>query len=111
MILNLVDNAIKYSPSDTSVTLKMGFNDARIGIQVIDEGPGIPEEDLERIFSKYYRSHRTKNEAGSGVGLAAVKAIVEAHGGRVIAQNRPKRGTVFEIMLPGSLRMNNSSSA
>lgn len=105
MILNLVDNAIKYSPEETNVRLKLGFNEARIGIQVLDEGPGIPEEDLEKIFSKYFRSHRTKNTAGSGVGLSAVKSIVDAHGGRVAARNRPSGGSIFEIMLPSSLRM------
>lgn len=105
MILNLVDNAIKYSPNDTCVRLKLGFNEQRIGVQVLDEGPGIPEADLERIFNKYFRSNQTGGQSGSGLGLAAVKAIVDAHGGKVVARNRPTDGTIFEIMLPGSLRL------
>ena len=105
MVLNLIDNAIKYSPNDTKVKLKLGYNDKRIGIQVLDEGPGIPEEDLERIFNKYFRSNQTGGQAGSGVGLAAVKAIVDAHGGKVVARNRQSGGTIFEIMLPASLRL------
>lgn len=111
MVLNLVDNAIKYSPNDTCVKVKLGYSDKRIGIQVLDEGPGIPEEDLERIFNKYYRSSQTGGQSGSGLGLSAVKAIVEAHGGKVIARNRSTGGTNFEIMLPPSLRLNDENKS
>ena len=105
MILNLMDNAIKYSPKETAVDLYMQFSDTAITIKVKDEGPGIPEADLKRIFNKYYRSSQTGGESGSGLGLAAVKGIVEAHGGKVRARNRSAAGTAFEISLPASLRL------
>lgn len=108
MILNLMDNAIKYSPNNTAVTLTVEFSSASIVIQVADEGPGIPDEDLERIFNKYFRSNQTGSQSGSGLGLAAVKAIAEAHGGQVTARNG-EEGTVMEIILPATLRLNDDS--
>lgn len=110
MVLNLVDNAIKYSPPETLVEIVLNYTKDAIMVQVLDEGPGIPEKDLERIFDKYYRSVHKDKELGSGLGLAAVKAIVEAHGGAVKAENRPKGGAQFTITLPGSMRLTNGNS-
>lgn len=109
MVLNLVDNAIKYSPQNTHVEVLAYFADEDITIQVRDEGPGIPEEDLERIFDKYFRSVHKNIAAGSGLGLSAVRAIVEAHGGTVRAENRPERGVAFTIILPGTLRLSDEA--
>lgn len=105
MILNLVDNAIKYSPANTHIKLRLHFSHEAIGIQVQDEGPGILEKDMPHIFEKYYRSEATKAEIGSGIGLSAVKAVVDTHNGRINVRNLPDRGTEFTIMLPGSLRL------
>ncbi|MCP5094186.1 MAG: GAF domain-containing protein [Chloroflexi bacterium] len=105
MILNLVDNAIKYSPPETHVNVSLDFGVDKIEIRVEDEGPGIPEEDLERIFDKYFRSIHKDSASGSGLGLAAVRAIAAAHGGTVFAENRPEKGTVFVITLSNSLRL------
>lgn len=105
MLLNLVDNAIKYSPNATRVDVQLVYGRQQIGLAVLDEGPGIPEKDLERIFNKYFRSSQTGEQSGSGLGLAAVQGIVTAHGGRVWAENRSERGTVFKVTLPGSLRL------
>ncbi|MCA9931537.1 MAG: GAF domain-containing protein [Anaerolineales bacterium] len=107
MVLNLLDNAIKYSQPETLVEIILKYAETEIEIRVLDEGPGIPEEDLERIFDKYFRSIHKDQEAGSGLGLSAVRAIAEAHGGGVVAKNRPDRGTEFIITLPGSMRLTN----
>ncbi|RMG89825.1 MAG: GAF domain-containing protein [Chloroflexi bacterium] len=105
LVLNLVDNAIKYSPPQTKVTVGLQFSREKVILRVQDEGPGIPEEDLERIFDKFYRSVHKNLESGSGVGLAAVRAIAQAHGGDVQALNRPEGGAEFVVTLPGSLRV------
>jgi len=105
MALNLVDNAIKYSPKNTRISVCLNYKDDNITIQVQDEGPGIPEEDTERIFNKYYRAGPTHKEPGSGLGLAAVRAIAVAHGGTVVARNLPDQGTEFTVTLPGNLQL------
>lgn len=107
MILNLVDNALKYSPKNTHIAIITQYSDQAIQIMVSDEGPGIPEKDLPHIFEKYYRGIQgaLKVAQGSGVGLATVKNIAEAHGGQIAVQNGAERGAVFTITLPGSMRV------
>ncbi len=105
MVLNLVDNAIKFSPNDTNITIKLAFSDYIIDLQVEDEGPGIPEQDIFHIFDKYYRGTRGKLYPGTGLGLSAVKAIADAHGGRVTVKNQPEGGAKFTVKLPGILRI------
>ncbi len=105
MILNLVDNAIKYSPENTQINVGVEFSDEGIAIRVKDEGNGIPEEDLPRLFDKYYRGTKAKIQPGAGLGLSVVWAIADAHGGRVIAGNHPEGGAEFTVQLPGSLRV------
>ncbi|GIK55207.1 MAG: hypothetical protein BroJett015_08700 [Chloroflexota bacterium] len=107
MILNLVDNALKYSPKNTHIAIITQYSDQAIQIWVHDEGPGIPEKDLPHIFEKYYRGIQgaLKVAQGSGVGLATVKNIAEAHGGEIAVQNGAERGAVFTITLPGSMRV------
>jgi signal transduction histidine kinase len=105
MILNLVDNAIKYSPDATKVTVKTCYTSGKLVIQVADQGTGIPEKDLPRVFDKFYRGIQeglfTK---GSGVGLSAVKSIVTAHQGIIEVENLPECGAQFTIELPTTLR-------
>ncbi len=107
MVLNLVDNALKYSPSETRIAIVVSYDDDQIRIVVKDEGPGIPEKDLSRVFDKYYRGIQESLQvsSGSGVGLAAVKNIAEAHGGVVAVRNGEKRGAIFTIKLPAKLRI------
>ncbi len=105
MILNLVDNAIKYSPDDTEVTVKTCYGPEKLLIQVADQGPGIPEKDLPRVFDKFFRGiQEGLHSKGSGVGLSAVKNIVSAHQGTIEVENLPERGAQFTIELPGTLR-------
>lgn len=99
-LLNLVENAVKYSPPETNVTVAATFDTHGTVIDISDEGPGIPEEDLPRIFEKYYRGQAVGSQQGNGLGLAVVRSIIEAHGGKVTARNRPHGGAQFTINLP-----------
>lgn len=106
MLLNLVDNAVKYSPDGTNVTLVLDFREEGSVIRVRDEGPGIPETELPRVFDKYYRGAHGKKQQGTGVGLSVVLAIAEAHDGVATVRNHPEGGAEFTITLPPSLRLN-----
>jgi signal transduction histidine kinase len=80
--------------------------DGHIRLTVSDDGPGIPDADLPRIFERFYRadkarSRTTRDPGGTGLGLAIVKHLIELHGGKVTAANRPEGGAVFTIDLPG----------
>jgi len=101
---NLVDNAVRHTPAGGTVTL--GAEERRNGVcvWVQDTGPGIPPEERERIFDRFYRmdGSRSRASGGAGLGLAIVKALVEAHGGRVSVADRPGGGATFEVMLPVS---------
>ncbi len=105
MALNLVDNAIKYSPEKTTVSISLTYHRREVVLRVSDEGQGIAEEDLERVFDKYYRGAKAKAQPGAGVGLSVVAGIADAHGGRATVRNRQTGGAAFSIALPGSLRI------
>ena len=102
-VLVLVDNALKYGPPGGTVTLRSAVKrPGEISISVEDEGPGIPKEDLPRIFERFYRvdKARSRKLGGTGLGLPIAKTIVEAHGGHITAESRPGRGTRMSIHLP-----------
>jgi two-component system sensor histidine kinase KdpD len=108
VLVNLLDNALKYSQPGTPISIEgrvmtQPQSDGKNGIlevTVADRGEGIPPEDLERVFAKFYRVHRPESVGGTGLGLAICKAIVEAHGGRIGARVRPGGGTVVFFTLP-----------
>jgi two-component system sensor histidine kinase KdpD len=100
VLVNLVDNALKYSPEDTPVEVGAGVADDELRIEVADHGVGIPPEDLERVFGKFYRIQRAGAVSGTGLGLAISRGIVEAHGGRIWAENRTGGGTAIQVALP-----------
>jgi K+-sensing histidine kinase KdpD len=100
LVLNLVDNALKYSPSETAVSVQLTYDTDAVTLQVQDEGPGIPEKDLPRVFDKYYRGTKAQHQPGAGLGLSVVWAIVEAHDGRVTAHNSESGGALFTVVLP-----------
>jgi len=97
---NLVENAIKYSPPKTMVTLEVRDQGTEVLFTVRDQGPGIPPEDLPHLFELYYRGAGAEKERGFGVGLATVKRIIEAHRGRIWLDSRPGRGATFSFTLP-----------
>ncbi len=99
---NLVANAITYSPEQTVIRIEVAREGARLAISVSDGGPGIPAEDLSRVFERFYRvdKSRARDPGGTGLGLAIVKHLVEAHGGSVRAENQPQGGARFVISLP-----------
>jgi two-component system phosphate regulon sensor histidine kinase PhoR len=100
---NLVSNAITYSPERSTVLITAERTNGRVAIAVADEGPGIPEEDLSRVFERFYRvdKSRARDPGGTGLGLAIVKHLVGLHGGEVRAENRTEGGARFTILLPG----------
>lgn len=99
-LVNLLDNAVKYSPSDTLIEVNVSQTQDTVNIEVCDQGIGIPPEDLERVFDKFYRVQRPESVSGTGLGLAICKGIVEAHGGTIQANNRPDGGTIVTVTLP-----------
>ncbi|HEX7968571.1 MAG TPA: sensor histidine kinase KdpD, partial [Stellaceae bacterium] len=101
-LFNLLDNTAKYAPPGSLVRVRARGEGGSVVVEVIDEGPGIPPEDLERIFDKFYRVHaQDRRRAGTGLGLAICRGFVEALGGTIAAGNRGDRsGAVFTIRLP-----------
>jgi two-component system sensor histidine kinase KdpD len=102
VLVNLLDNAAKYAPSGTTIEIDGRRENGTVVIEVRDEGPGIPVDDLERIFDKFYRVRSgDRQRAGTGLGLAICRGFIEAQGGTIVAANRADRsGAVFTIRLP-----------
>jgi two-component system phosphate regulon sensor histidine kinase PhoR len=100
--LNLIDNAIKYAPAGQRIELGLGREGDRVVLSVRDFGPGIAMEEQERIFERFYRARavRLKPIRGSGIGLALVKHIAEAHGGDVDVTSEPGQGATFRLWIP-----------
>jgi two-component system, OmpR family, phosphate regulon sensor histidine kinase PhoR len=101
-IVNLVDNAIKYSESGKTIRVAVDQRTHELAIKVIDQGCGIPKEHLSRIFERFYRvdKARSRKVGGTGLGLSIVKHIAHAHAGRVTVESSPGRGSTFSIHLP-----------
>jgi two-component system sensor histidine kinase KdpD len=100
VLVNVIDNALKYSPADMPIDIRARVSDHSLEITIADRGEGIPKEDLEHIFDKFYRVQRPYNVSGTGLGLSISKGIVEAHGGTIKAENRRGGGAIFIVCLP-----------
>jgi two-component system sensor histidine kinase KdpD len=100
VVINLLDNALKYTPRDSSVELASGLADHTLTLTISDRGPGIPEQDLSRVFDKFYRVPVPEGAGGTGLGLSICKGIVEAHGGSIRAENRDGGGLQMIVTLP-----------
>jgi signal transduction histidine kinase len=97
---NLIDNALKYTPAGGRVDVEAGRTATAAILRVRDTGPGIPPDELPRIFDRLFRGDTSRAERGLGLGLSLVKAIVEAHGGTVDVASEPGQGSVFTVSLP-----------
>lgn len=102
MFLNLITNAIKYTPAKGKVVISMAMDDERAVVTVRDSGIGIPAEHLPHIFSRFYRIDKARNreDGGTGLGLAIVKWIVEVHDGKIRVTSNPDQGSIFTVYLP-----------
>jgi signal transduction histidine kinase len=100
VLANLLDNAVKYTPEGGRVRIRARAHDGRAVLTVEDTGPGIPPDELPRVWERLYRGDRSRSTRGLGLGLSLVKAIVEAHGGSVDVSSVPGTGSRFEIRLP-----------
>jgi two-component system phosphate regulon sensor histidine kinase PhoR len=96
---NVIDNAIKYSPQGQSLTIRASADGRAVRVQIIDQGVGIPREDRDKVFEKFYRGSAV-NVAGSGLGLAIARRVVEDHGGTITVGDAEPHGTIVEIALP-----------
>jgi two-component system OmpR family sensor kinase len=102
LFINLVDNAIKYTPSGGEVTLSLERDTEWVRVSVADTGAGIPEQDLPKIFDRFYRVDRARSreKGGTGLGLSIVKWIVDAHHGKIDVKSKLGKGTTFTVWLP-----------
>ena len=99
-LVNLLENAAKYTPPHTEIEISADANDGVATLSVADQGPGLPPGDEQRVFDKFYRGASRGRPGGVGLGLAICRAIVEAHGGRIWVENRPDGGARFAFTLP-----------
>ncbi len=107
VLANLIGNAVKYSPRGGPVTLSAAAADSMVTVSVSDHGLGIPEADLERLFTAFFRTARDERSdiPGTGLGLTIVKSLVEGHGGRVWLDSVEGEGTTFHFTLPATREM------
>jgi len=108
MLLNMVTNAIKYTPQGGGIALSLAEDEESVTFTVQDSGIGIAAGDLPHIFDRFWRADqarsRTGDRPGTGLGLAITKWIAEAHGGTITVQSRPGRGSMFMVRLPRNSR-------
>ena len=100
-LLQILENARKYSPPDSPIRIEVREEDESAVITVLDSGQGVPPDELDRIFEKFYRGQRRRDGTdGTGMGLAIARGIIEAHGGRIMAENRAGGGLAVVVTLP-----------
>jgi len=103
VLVNLIGNALKYSPEGTEVRVTVGAREGGLLVSVADRGPGIDPDDLPRLFDRFYRGQRVQRADGLGLGLYIVQMLVGAHRGRVWVESRPGEGATFSFTLPAAV--------
>ena len=105
VIMNIVSNAIKYTPDGGEISITAGTGKGTVWLQVADNGIGIPEKDLPRLFERFYRvdKARSRESGGTGLGLSIAKEILNQHGGDIVITSQYKEGTTVTITLPAAL--------
>ena len=101
---NLLSNALKYSPAETPVELRIFARGDRVACAVGDGGPGIPAEERERVFDRFYRGRDQRTKPGTGLGLALSRELAALQGGEVTVEGWPGRGSLFTLWLPAAAR-------
>ena len=104
VLRQLVDNALKYSPAGSPVSLAAESKDGRVIVSVSDRGPGIPEAEQSRIFEKFYRAEASRQIPGAGLGLVIAREIIHAHGGEIWVDSKPGEGSTFQFSLPSATK-------
>src|SRR5262245_810358 len=104
VLLNLIDNAIKYCPAGSRIQIRLALADSGCMLEVKDNGPGIPKSEIHRLFDRFYRidKARSREIGGSGLGLSICKSICEAHGGQIEAESDVGPGSTFRVTLPAA---------
>ncbi|MEO8397875.1 MAG: sensor histidine kinase, partial [Chloroflexota bacterium] len=106
VLLNLLHNAIKWSPPREKIRVRAESSGDEVTITVLDRGPGVPEDQRERVFERFYQVDKSRSGGGTGLGLAICKHIVEAHGGRIWVEDNSEgkdgRGGNFKFTLPAA---------
>ncbi len=100
ILVNLVSNAVKYSPEGTEVIVRLGRDGPSVVVEVEDHGPGIAPDDLPHVFERYFRASRSARLEGMGLGLYTARMLAEAHGGTITVSATSGRGSVFRVRLP-----------
>jgi two-component system sensor histidine kinase KdpD len=102
VLINLLENAAKYAPPGESIVIaaRAGDEPPHVVVEVADRGPGVPADQVDRIFEKFYRLPREREGGGAGLGLAICRGIVEAHGGRIWVEPREGGGASFRFTIP-----------
>ena len=100
VLVNLLENAVKYSPSGTPIEIRARPDDGSVRVEVADRGSGLPPGQEERVFERFFRAADGHRAGGAGLGLVICRAILKAHQGRIVAQNRDGGGAVFSFLLP-----------
>jgi signal transduction histidine kinase len=99
-VTNLVDNAMRFTPSGGKITLSVRNHDAIAEVSVADDGSGIAPEHIQRVFDRFYTVDPSRNSGGTGLGLALVKSIAELHGGSAVIRSELNQGTTVTLKLP-----------
>ena len=100
MFLNIIENAIKYSEENSIVEITLMTNSCEATVEIKDHGKGIGEEDLGRIFDRFYRADASRSSEGTGLGLSIAKAIAETHSGKITVKSEVGKGSRFALTLP-----------